>query len=209
MGLTLKQKAAERLSRGKSLAIATARENSAMVQDVFDNVVDNYTAGASWEDSVNAAMEPLKERAIERYGPRIRAALRRAGLEFPDDMVLSVESVQDLLSEQSGLDIEALTGEGVADAIDTLLSKRLSETLGVPITSVLNAEGLKTAVEAGVRQAIENGTAERLITAGLSKAARRLATWKRNGVPEREEQQRILHGWYQKKYARTHRQVWS
>ncbi|MDM0119024.1 hypothetical protein [Variovorax arabinosiphilus] len=206
--MTLKQKAQERASRLKTLGIATARDNAGMAQDIIDLVIDNYTDGASWEDSVNAAKDELQRRALERYGPNIRAALRKAGLNFPDERELTPDAVKELVAEQSGLDIDNLTGDGVADAIDGLLSQRLTAVLGVPIQSVLNAEGLKAAVEAGVKEAVANGTAERLLTAGLTKAARRAATWRRAGITEKVEQRKVLNAWYQKKYARKHQQVW-
>ena len=208
MGLTLKAKAAERATRLKSLGIRTARENAGMARDIVDLVFDNYAAGATWHDSVEAAKDAIAERALARYGPNIRAALAKAGLALPDGVALTPEAIKEVLSAQTGLDIDSLTGEGFARAIDSLLSQRLSDELGVPIDSVLQPEGLKLAVRAGVKLAIANGTAERLLTKGLTRAARIAVTWRRAGVSSKVEQRKILKSYAQKKYARTHQQIW-
>lgn len=208
MGLTLKQKASERMARMKALGIATARENAGMAQDIVDLVFDNYAAGADWADCIEAAKEELARRALERYGDKIRAALRRAGLDYPDDQELTPDGIKEVVARQSGLDLDELTGDGVKRAIDGLLSARLSAALGVDVPTVLDTSAMKLAVEAAVKASIANGTAERLLTAGLTRAARKLVTFKRAGINAKADQKRTMQRWYQKRYARTHSQIW-
>ena len=209
IAVTMKQRAGERASRLKALGVETLRDNSGMVRDVVDLVIDRYMEGATFADALGAVQDELAARAIARYGDAIRAALRRAGFDVPDGTELDAATIADLVREKTGLQFASLDSASVIEYVDKEMAARVTALTGVPVSSVYNAQTLMQEMKDGVREAIKNGTAERLLTQGMSVAARRVATWRRYGYTTKESRRKAMQRLYAKRYAETHRQVWE
>lgn len=198
-------------SKTKALAIATARANAGMAQDIMTEIADNYFEhGMDLQEAIDAAKDAIAQRAIERYGDKIRAALARAGLDVPADEPLTVDGIKAAVVEKTGLDLEDLTAEHLLDAADKLASQKLSADLGIEITSVMNGDTLAEVIKAEVRKAIDDGRAFELIKKGISMKARIAMTWKRAGLGETaEDRERAYNAARQKRYRRRFKEVWD
>lgn len=195
----------EKAVKTKSLAVATLRANEGMANDILEEVATLYFEGLSLQEAIDVTQDRLAQKAFERYGEKIRAALARAGLEVGE---LSIESIKQAVIDKSGLDMDDLTPESMLKAVDVIVSARMSEATGVPISSVMNGGELAEQIKAGVRASIENGTAEKILLKGMSAAARAAVTWRRNGFDE-GAQKKAMNAYYQKRYRQTHRLVWD
>lgn len=179
----------------------------------------------SWNDLIDAAYEHYKERGresikeafseavadkvLQRYQVKIAAGFRRAGVEIEDGEPLTAEKLLTIIKDRTGLEINNLTPDGVMSAVDRLLAERLSEALGVTVTTVFDRQAMMAAMEESVKQAIRDGRAAEFIGKHAMRAARQYATFKRRGIESPEDHRRIMLAWYQKKYRRTHRLVWD
>lgn len=197
-----------KIEKAKTIAVSTARENAGTVNNMVDSLIDHWVDGDDLSTAWDKVEAELVQEVSERYSARIAAALRRAGLSVADDDVLTPARIRELISEQSGIDLDELSTEGVARGIDRLASARLSEALGVEITTMATAEGLKQSLMAALVASIENGTAERLIAKVRAIRLRKVAQWRREGVDAAADQRRLENRARQQKYARTHSQIW-
>ena len=197
-----------RTDKARAVVVATARENAGTVNRMVDSLIDHWVEG----DDLNTAWEKVQDEVVqevsERYSARIARALRRAGLQVADDDVLTPDRVRELISEQAGIDLQELSVEGVLEGIDHLASAKLSAAVGMPIDTMLTAEGFKQAIGAAVMEALRNGTAEAIIGDLLVKRARKAAQWKRENVTDPADQKRLEHRARQHKYAAKHSQMW-
>lgn len=187
------------------MQIHTLRAGEGVGADMARQVFERYRAG---EDFGDALKEGLVQAAIDKYQPKIAAAMRRAGLDVADDQELTQETITDAIREKTGLDLEDLTRESIAAALDGAIARELSAQLGVEVSSVLDLENLKSEVIAAAVESVKSGRANALMTSRIIGRVRVAATWARAGVAP-AEQARIMGAWYQKKYRRTHRQVWD
>ena len=187
------------------MKIAVRRADSGLALDMARNIYESIKDGGEVSEAVR---DEMVNQAIERFTPHVAAALRRAGIDVPEGEKLSLETIRQIINAKTGLDIEELTEESIAQAVDAKMAARLSEVLGVEVSTVLDAETLKEEVKAGALEAIQSGRATKLISAAMIRAVRAAATWKRAGVPV-DERRKYLQRWYAKKYRRTHRQVWG
>ena len=195
-------------AKTKALAIATSRENAGMAGDILGMIEDAYfEQGMDLQDAINSVQDQLIQRAIDRYSDKIRAALARAGLDLPDGE-LTLEAIKGAVIDKTGLDLTDLTPDAMVAAVDRLASDRLSVAIGVQVASVMNGATLADNIRAGVAKAITAGRGMALLTNGLSQRARVEMTWNRAGITTEQQRRRVLSAWYQKKYRRTHVEVW-
>lgn len=197
-----------RTDKAKDLAIATMRENSGTINRLADQIVDDWVAGDDFSTALERARGQLVEEVAARYSDRIRNALRRAGLQIEDGEILTPDKIKEIVGLQAGIDFQDLQADGIVAGMDRLLSKKLSGMIGIEVTTIADGNALKGAVELGIRDALLNGTAERLITDVLRKRARAAATWAREGVTNKKDRERLERRAYQIEYAKTHSQVW-
>ncbi len=199
---------AQRASKTKALAVATVRENKGMAGDVLEEVAGLYfEQGMPFEDALESVKESLIQKAVDRYSDKIRSALQRAGLDLPEG-ALTLDGIKAAIIEKSGLEMNDLTPEAMVGGIDKLASSSLSRATGIPIASVADGQALGDIIKAGVRTAIDNGTAEKLIMGGLSQKARAVVTWRKNGF-DPEAEKKAKNAYYQKRYRRSHKLVWD
>lgn len=187
------------------MQIRTFRAGEGLETDIAREVFERYKAGEDFTESIKAAMVQL---AIDRYRPKIEAAMRRAGISVEPGEDLTAETILAALREKTGLDLDDLTPDSVARALDESMARELSNALGVEVSTVLDPETLKQELIDGAIEAVKSGRVNALVTRRMIDKVRTVATWARAGVPMSERSQ-IMGAWYQKKYRRTHKQVWD
>lgn len=208
--MTMTAKARERAARMREIAVATARANAGQVNDIVDLIYSKWENGLSLDEAWEASKEEMIAGALARYADKIKAGLARAGIELnlEEGQPLTLVDIEQCIAERAGLPDLELTKDGIIEAMDGLMARKLSDELGIEIATVMNVESIKEAARAGLLLAIENGTAERLITQAYHITARKLATFRRAGYADKADQLRIMNNHYNKKYRQTHRQVW-
>lgn len=190
------------------LKIRKLRVDKGSWNDLIDAAYENYKARGR-ESIKEAFSEAIADKVLQRYQVKIAAGFRRAGVEIEDGEPLTAEKLLTIIKDRTGLEINTLSPEGVMSAVDRLLSERLSEALGVTVTTVFDRQAMMAAMEESVKQAIRDGRAAEFIGKHAMRAARQYATFKRRGIESPEDHRRIMLAWYQKKYRRTHRLVWD
>lgn len=185
--------------------IRTLRAGEGLETDIAQQVYDRYKAGDDLVDSIKGAMVQL---AVDRFRPKIEAAMRAAGLQIADGQELTADTLVQAIKEKTGLELESLTPEGIADALDARIARELSTALGVEVSSVKNLENLKAELLASAVRSVQSGRASALMTAHVIKRVRAVSTWSKAGV-EVPDRVKTMGALYQKRYRRTHRQVWD
>lgn len=171
-------------------------------------------ATAAWEafkrgDDITAAVtSDLIDRGINRYSDKIGSMLRRGGFDVEDGEVLTASKIAQIVSDKTGLDLSDMSPDGVKQAVDTWAAARLSERLGLTVTTVLDIDALKLQIDAAVTEAIASGAALELVSKRLRARAGRVATWARAGYDE-STQRKVMMAIAQKKYRRNNRMVWD
>jgi hypothetical protein len=190
----------------QKIGVLKERATAGLQNDLIELISDAYfEQGLSLEESFEAVKDQLIQKAVDRFEPKIRAALGRAGLQLPDGP-LSLDVIKQGIIEKTGLELSDLTPDALYRAVDGGMAAKLSEAAGVPIASILSGPGIKASIEAGIKQSLANGTASALLSSALSKRARVVATWNREGAGI--DQKKAMRAWYQKKYRKTHKEVW-
>lgn len=195
-----------RAQRAKALAVNTLRANSGLINDVVDQVVDQWIAGEDFDSCLAGAQDQIATMALASHGGKVRAALQRVGLDVGAGDELTPSAIGDAIKAKSGLEIEDFTPEGILKAVDQMLAKRISHETGIEITSVMGAS-LSDQLKAGVRLALRSGAAKKLIGTLLDKKARRLATLKRL-QSDAKEFKKVRNRKYQAKWRETHKLEW-
>lgn len=190
----------------KKVRLARLRVREGFWNDVIEGAWERYKEGGR-ESVQDAISDELVDRALGRYSEKIRAMFARGGVEIDPEQPITAQFLAQLISERTGLELNDLSPETVAAAVDKELSARLSEALRVPVSTVFDKAQLMEDLRAAIRLAIADGRGAELLTKGMVKAARAYATWKRHGA-EGMERKRIENQAYQRKYRLYHRQVW-
>lgn len=180
---------------------STPRGNKGLALKVLEEV-KNVPPGTRF------SLEGVANAALDRYDTRIRAKLKKLGLDVPDDGPFTVEAISDNIRQHSGLELESLTKQGILNAVDGALSREFSEKFGVTVTSVFNPETLKSEVKAALLVKIQDGTAYGFVKGPLLRKLREIAALRRAGKTA-DDGQKLRNAAYQKKYRRTHKLVWD
>lgn len=163
-------------------------------------------SGGAVAPSVRQAMV---DAALLKLRPHVVAALRRAGLDVPDDVELNQDGLRQVLSDKTGLNIQSLDEAGIKAAINERVARKVSDSLGIDITAdVSDPAALRDQVMGAALHAVQTGRANALMPAATIRKIRAVATWARAGVGP-DDRRKYLLRWYQKKYRRTHREVWD
>lgn len=190
----------------KALAISTARANGGMAGDIMDAIADAYfEGGMDLGAAIASVQDQLIQSAIDRYSEKIRSALSRAGLDVEGELTL--ESIKAAIIEKTGLELSDLSPDAMATAVDQLAARRLSDELGIEITSIAGGN-LGEAIRSGVAQSLADGRTSKLLGRQLTNQARAAMTWQRQGIGE-QDQRRIPQRVYQKRYRRRNVEVWD
>lgn len=191
----------------KRVSLARVRVREGFWNDVIDGAWERYKAGGR-ESVRDALSQELLDRALARYGDKIRAMFARGGLPIDPETPITVEVLTELIKDRTGLPLTELTPAAVSSAVDQDLAGRLSEALQVSISSVFDKERLKEELKSEIRKIIADGRGASLLTKAMVKTARSYATWKRHGV-EGMEKQRIQNRAYQARYRQSYKLVWD
>jgi hypothetical protein len=175
----------------------TKRGNAGIGERVTE--VARETAGASGWESV-------ADWALKRYDTRIRAKLRKMGIDVPGDGPVTVELLRSTVQQKSGLEIAELTPRGIADALDTRLAAELSRELGITVTTVLNEADMRAQIKAAVLDKMAGGGRSGLLSGDTLQELKLAATFARAGIVGAEKRRAMVR-YYNKKYRITHRQV--
>lgn len=144
--------------------------------------------------------------ALTYYDKRIRAFFRRAGIDI-GEAVLTVESIRQKIESASGLEINDLSQQGIADAIEKRLAGQVSELLGFTVTRVFDAVELQEQVKSHVISRLIDGEGGGVLKGRVLHQLRVAASWERAGISS-QERRRILSRHYQRKYRKHHDQTW-
>lgn len=144
--------------------------------------------------------------ALTYYDKRIRAFFMRAGIDIGGD-ILTVDSIRQKLESASGLDIQELTQQGIADAIERRLAGQVSELLGFTVTRIFDPIELQEQVKSHVIARLIDGEGGGVLKGRVLHQLRVAASWERAGISS-AERRRILSRHYQRKYRRNHDQTW-
>jgi superfamily II RNA helicase len=180
------------------------RAKAGSLFDVYESIRDKMEAGQTLSE---AGQEALADRVVQRYSTHIKAAFRKYNFNLQDDEVLDSQTLVRCINEKSGMDIRSLTPDGVLAGVDKMISGRMSELLGVEVTTLTNLEAAKQSLINAAVQSVRSGRASALISKAMIKKIKEKKTWRDNGVSE-VKSQAMLNAWYQKKFRRTHVGVW-
>lgn len=188
------------------LELMKQRVKAGSWDDVIEGAWARYVDGGR-ESILDAWTDQMTDMIIKRYEAKIRAMFARAGVEIASGEELDKAWLCNRISETLGVEVNDISPEAITGAIDKSLAHRLSEVIGMPVTTVFDMEKLKGDVSDGVKAALADGRAADLIFDSTVKAARRFATWKRNadGLNKKAVQNHAG----QKRYRRTHKMVWQ
>lgn len=186
------------------MKIAKFRAGEGTELDIARSVYARIEAG---ETVTQSLIDELSARALARYAGHILAAMRREGFPLGDGEPVTLNVLVTAINERTGLNVQSLTPEGIAGAVDGLMAAKLGAALGVEVSTVLDAAQLKADILAGVSLSVQSGRASELVPADTIEAVRRAATWTRAGIGE-VERVKILRRWYQKKFRKTHKSEW-
>lgn len=186
--------------------VHTYRANKGSINDFIDEVWTLYKAHGR-ESFGMAFSEAAANRVIARYETKIRNGFSRAGFELPAGE-LTQETMLGFVRETTGLDMDSLNPEAVTMAVDRLLAARLSQALGVQVTTVLDKDAMLASMNAAVLQAIRDGRAAEFVNKQAMRAARQYMTFKRRGI-EPEAKDRVANRRRQKRYRSKNRLVWD
>lgn len=189
----------------KRLKIALDRANVSSSIDVLESMWDGHGAGLTWSE---AAGQVVAEKALERYQTHLAAAFARYGVQLDPGEQITVPVLLRVINEKTGLDVANLTPDGLSMAVDAHLAGRVSELLGVQVSSVHNLDGLKQNLIDAAKAAVISGRATKLISRGMITKMRAMKAFKDAGVIGELERLKVANRAYQKKYRRTHKEVW-
>jgi hypothetical protein len=152
--------------------------------------------------------ERVADWALDRYSLRIRARLEAMGLVVDADGPLTVDAIKDAVRAKTGLDIQDLTPDGVAKALDEKLAREVSGLLRLEVSTVFDTEALKSEIKSQVIERVGGGSGAGVINRATLERLKSAATYARAGVvgdEKKREQARVR----QKKYRHNHRQIWK
>lgn len=196
-------------SKKKALRVAVSRAAAGLTRDILDRLSDAYfDQGLSLGDAFQSVQDDIANDAIGRYSEKIRAALGRAGLDLPAGEALTIQSIESGICDKLGLQVGELSAESITAALDDGIAARLSEAVGFPIESVLSGVGIGDQIRAGVTQAIAEGRENKRFLGATVHGAQSVMTWQRRGFETPEKRKKALSAIYQKRYRRTHKEVW-
>lgn len=181
------------------------RVDKGSINDLIDAAWEKYKEGGR-ESILDAFTEAAADRAIGRYEEKIRAGFRRGGIELPDG-ALTMQTMQGIIGEQTGLELQGLSADSIVAAVDKLLSKRLSQALGVQVATVMDKDAMLDSINAAVLQAIKSGRAGEFVNRHAMHAARRYMAYKKAGV-DPEAGPKINARKRARKYRKTHKLAW-
>lgn len=187
-----------------ALDIHRLRAGEGLERDLAVRVWERIKAG---EAATDIATDELAQVAIERFTPRIRHAMGRAGFPLPEGE-LTPQNLAQVIGDAMGLDLADLTPESIADALDRRMAAEVSRRLGIEVESLRDPQALQEAAKAAIIDAVKTGRANKLISKLKIRQMRNAAAWAQAGIGPGEREQ-YLNRWYQKKYRRTHREVWD
>lgn len=185
--------------------IHSMRVKKGIMNDFVALAWEHYKAHGR-ESITDAFTEAAADMAIARYQEKIRNGFARAGVPLPDGG-LNAQTMQGIVSQQTGLTLDNLSPDAVTRAIDKLLSQRLSQALGVQVATVMDKEAMLASINAAVLQAIRDGRAAEFVNRHAMHAARRYMAFKNAGISE-ENAAKIANRARQKKFRQTHKLVW-
>lgn len=184
--------------------VHTKRAVRGSVADIAEAVVDRYAAG---EPLSQAVADSVADKIAQRFEVKIRNGFSAAGVELPEGP-LTADVLKDVIAERTGLELESMSPADVVRAVDAELSRRLSERLGVPVPTVLDAAALVQSLKDYIAEELRSGRGAALLSRAALKAARRMKAL-REAQSEEEELRRARNRLYQKRYRATHREVWE
>jgi hypothetical protein len=152
--------------------------------------------------------EGVADWALQRYDVRVRAKLRRIGLDVPEDGPLTIESIKDTINRRTGLDVQDLSVEGLREAFDKRLAVELSEALGVEVSTVFDSEAMQEQVKTAVIAKLAEGGGGSIIRGRNMTLLRASATFARAGLSQAARIQ-AMNRIYQKRYRRSHKQIYQ
>ena len=185
--------------------LATDRVARGFENDIAFELGRYLSEGKSLTDS---AINILLDAGINRYSDKLTAMLRRGGVEIEDGEKIDAETVGKLLSRGLDYDLDDLSEGGVISAVDTEVSRRVSEVIGFEVASVLDAEALASELEAAIVERVGAGGASGLVSAKLLKRLKDAATWSRAGYDD-FDRRRVLMSVAQRRYRQSNRMVWD
>ena len=186
------------------MKFATERGNAG-IGERYKEAVAGLESGASIGDGV---IEYVADWALRRYDLRVRAVLRKAGLDVGDDGPLTVEVIKEKVrAAMASLELEELTPAGVMAAVDKKVAAQLSERLGFEVTTAFNPELAKEQVKAQVMAALANGTGAGILKGKTLHGLRKAATLARLGVSA-EDYTTKMNRLYVRRYAKKHERTW-
>lgn len=175
------------------------------VNDLIDDAWRHYKEHGR-ESLQDAFKEATADHVVRRYELKIRHGFARAGIELPEGE-LSAAVLLGVVRERTGLDIDSLDADAVMAAVDRLLAARLSEALGVQVSTVFDREAMMQSLNQAIIEAIRNGRAREFISRKAMSVARRYATLKRLQI-DAATWEKIEARKRQKRYRETHRLEW-
>jgi len=185
--------------------IAIDRANAGTAFDIADKIIDAKLAGGTITDAI---ANEIVDRALTRYGKHVRAALARAEINIDPDEAITADVLLREVNAKSGMSLQSWSPEAMLAAAQKQISASMSDILGVQLEGVDSVESLKAALINAAKDAVSSGKESKLIPASMIKKLRVVKTMQSAGVADEVQRKKMMNRWYQKKYRRSHKEVW-
>lgn len=185
--------------------MAFDRAHAGTALDIAREIYARHEAGEEWDE---AAATVVADRALVKYQGHVRAGLDRAGIKLEEGETVNVDTIKRIINDKTGLELDSLSPEAVQEAVKAKVTAKVSEMAGVDVSGVTDAESLKEALIAGAKAAVESGRPSGLITAGMIKKIRQAKAFVAADKTS-ADRRKLMNRIYQKRYRRTHREVWD
>jgi hypothetical protein len=189
------RKMSERLIRNKRAGDAIASKINQEVRS-YDEAVDS---GSVADAAVNFGLEIASE--------KITNGLARIGLAWEDGQV-SAESIKAALSAKIGAEVQDLSPEGVAQALNVSISYQVGELLGVSGLDIMGGGDLVEQARALALEAIAGGRPSKLVPLSLMRQLKRAAAFQAAGL-DPQDAAKASNRARQRRHRLRYRQVWQ
>ena len=165
---------------------------------VLDAVTDDLPVG-------QAVIDVLVDNAVTRYSDKITAMLRRGGIEIEDGKEFTPETLLEVINKAVGYDIDNVSVDGIVDAVDAEISRRVSEATGLQVDTVLSVDALKRSIIEAIGDASTLRGAAGVVNPSLLRRLRDANTWKNSGYDKKT----VLNAMAQRRYRKNNVWTWD
>ena len=186
--------------------LAIQRAGEALESETSMRVWERIKDGA---DLSTIAEDEIADWAIERYRPNIINGMRRAGLEVPADIdTMDGAALVKAIGDALELQLESLTPDAIADAVDKRMARDLGRKLGIEIPTLRDADAVRQACIDAVIEAVRSGKANQFISQWQIRRMKSVKAWADAGLAK-EDRAKIQNRMSQRRWRKGYMWTWD